>query len=89
MTSINDEKKFIDANLTIKRFKRSTFDEMTAIVISILSVILLNFDVSGAICTYRGRVGYSTRKYSCQTAKSPPPQFPEYQPLNFVSSLLL
>jgi len=49
MTSISDERKFIDANIiTIKHFKRSTFDEMSAIVISTLFGVLLNFDVSGA-----------------------------------------
>ena len=47
MTSINDEQKFIDANfITINHFKRSTFDEMSAIVISALSGVLLNFNVS-------------------------------------------
>jgi hypothetical protein len=49
MTSTNNEQKFIDANfITINHFKRSTFDKMSAIVISTLSGILLNFDVSGA-----------------------------------------
>ena len=49
MTSINDEQKCIDANyITINHFKRSTFDKMSAIVISTLSGVLLNFDVSGA-----------------------------------------
>ena len=49
MTSITDEQKFIDANFTtISHFKRATFDEMAAIIISTLSGILLNFDVSGA-----------------------------------------
>ena len=49
MTSINDEQKFIDANfVTINNFKRSTFDELSAIVISTLSGILLNFDSLGA-----------------------------------------
>ena len=49
MTSINDEQKFVDANfVTINNFKRSTFDEISAIVILTLSGILLNFDVSNA-----------------------------------------
>jgi len=49
MTSINDERKLIDTNFsTINLFKRSTFDEITAIVISTLTGILLNFDASGA-----------------------------------------
>ena len=49
MTSITDEQKFIDANFTtINHFRRATFDEMAAILISTLSGILLNFDVSAA-----------------------------------------
>ena len=49
MTSINDEQKFIDANfITIKNFKRATFDELAAILVSTLAGILLNFDPSGA-----------------------------------------
>ena len=49
MTSINDEQKFIDSNfVTINFFKRATFDELSAIVISTLSGILLNFDPSDA-----------------------------------------
>ena len=49
MTSINDEQKYIDSNFgTINSFKRATFDELSAIVISTLSGILLNFDQSGA-----------------------------------------
>jgi len=49
VTSINDEQKFFDANfITINHFKRSTFDEMSAIVISTFSGVLLNFDVSDA-----------------------------------------
>ena len=49
MTTITDEQKFIDSNfVTITNFKRSTFDELSAIVISTLSGILTNFDPSGA-----------------------------------------
>ena len=49
MTSITEEQKFIDANfITISHFKRGTFDELAAIIISTLGGILLNFDVSGA-----------------------------------------
>ena len=49
MTSITDEQKFIDATfLTITKFNRVSFDELTATIISTLSGILLNFDISGA-----------------------------------------
>jgi hypothetical protein len=49
MTTITDDQKFIDANfVTINHFKRSTFDEMSAIVIATLSGVLTNFDPSGA-----------------------------------------
>ena len=49
MTTITDEQKFIDSNfVTITNFKRSTFDELSAIVILTLSGVLLNFDPSGA-----------------------------------------
>ena len=37
MTSITEEQKFIDANfITISHFKRGTFDELAAIIISTL-----------------------------------------------------
>ena len=40
---------FIDANfLTITKFNHASFDELTATIISTLSGILLNFDISGA-----------------------------------------
>ena len=49
MTSITDDQKFVDANLvTINQFKRSTFYELSAIVIATLSGVLTNFDPSGA-----------------------------------------
>ena len=49
MTSINDDQKFIDANFVrITHFKRSTFDEMSAVVIATLSGVLTNLDPSGA-----------------------------------------
>ena len=41
MTSVTDEQKFIDAKfLTINKFNRAEFDELTAIVILTLSGIL-------------------------------------------------
>ena len=47
--SINDEQKIVDSNfITINQFKRSTFDELSAIVIATLSGVLTNFDPSGA-----------------------------------------
>ena len=49
MTTINDEQKFIDSNfVTINNFKRATLDELSAIVISTLAGVLLNFDPSEA-----------------------------------------
>ena len=49
MTSITVEQKFIDANFqTITKFNCASFDELTATIISTLSGMLLNFDISGA-----------------------------------------
>ena len=49
MTSITDEQNFIDANFqTISKFNRASFDKLTATIISTLSGIQLNFDISGA-----------------------------------------
>jgi len=49
MTSITDEQKSIDANfLTINKFNRASYEELTTAIISTLSRILHNFDISGA-----------------------------------------
>jgi hypothetical protein len=61
MASINDEQNFFKADfLTMKRFKRATFDELAVIVISTSAGVLLNFDQSG-------RMEQPTRKYIGRT----------------------
>ena len=48
MTSISDEHKFMYANfLTITKLNRTIFDQFTTTIISTISKILLNLDISG------------------------------------------
>ena len=65
--------KLLIANFsTIDHFKRSTFDEMLAIVISTLFGVLLNFDVS------RAKFVFSDEEWNNQpenTLVGPQPEF--------------